>query len=439
MSKFDAEYNEAKNLVVEKIQQWINEQKALKASGTTISKSGVKQAVRAKRSLISSTDETFGFLVEESLSKDLSGEAIKNKIRGLIERQFPKNLRLISSDRIHHKNALELVELVSQQSPDVVLSFLQRSEKEGYFFGDSLENIKGASFTEPAHTGAFPQDSAGKINYPKEFGAPGEQLVSGHPVGTNDPRFKFKNKIYNSGDELFDSIKPALAYSADALDRALFADKPRIDMLETLARNQGLLEPGESVRDLNPGPRLQTIQRFAEEDAQRKLIESARKAPASYGDFLQSPRSNLTRVLEQFPELPFSKLPIGSAELETALGISKGVARMLPKIAGSTIPFIGLGVAAYVAGGQALAGDLVGAGGTLLDEAVSEVGLDSQPAASGTLTDAPRQHQAILERQANPTVADKIIRDPLNELEYFGKQALSFFGSAVRMASPLGL
>jgi hypothetical protein len=103
-----------------------------------------------------------------------------------------------------------------------------------------------------------------------------------------------------------------------------------------------------------------------------------------------------------------------------------------------TIPFIGLGVAAYVAGGQALAGDLVGAGGTLLDEAVSEVGLDSQPAASGTLTDAPRQHQAILERQANPTVADKIIKDPLNELEYLGKQAFSFFGGAIRLASPLG-
>tara|TARA_R110000751_G_C13712373_1_gene474554 strand:+ start:42 stop:1151 length:1110 start_codon:yes stop_codon:yes gene_type:complete len=103
------------------------------------------------------------------------------------------------------------------------------------------------------------------------------------------------------------------------------------------------------------------------------------------------------------------------------------------------LPFIGLGVAALVAGEQALAGDLVGAGGTLIDEVVGEVGLDSTPVASGTLTDAPAQHQAILERRANPTVADKIIRDPLNELEYFGKQALSFFGSAVRLASPLGL
>ena len=88
------------------------------------------------------------------------------------------------------------------------------------------------------------------------------------------------------------------------------------------------------------------------------------------------------------------------------------------------LPFIGPAVAAYVAGEQAMAGDLVGAGGTLIDEAVGEIGLDSQPVASGTLTDAPKQHQAILERQANPTVADKIIEDPLNELEYAGKQML---------------
>lgn len=330
MSKFDAEYNEAKNLVVEKIQQWVNEQKALKAAGTKISKSGVKQAERAKRSVISSTDETFGFLVEESLSKDLSGEAIKNKIRGLIERQFPKNLRLVSSDRIHHKNALELVELVSQQSPDVVLNFLQRSEKEGYFFGDSLENTLGASFTEPAHTGAFPQDSAGTVNYPKEYGAPGERLVSGHPAGTNDPRFKFQNKTYGSGDELFDAIKPALAFSADALDRATFADKPRIDMLETLARNQGLLEPGESVREIQPGPRLQSIQKFAEQPDNKVLIEGARNAPASYGEFLQSSRPNLARFQQQFPDEPISKLPLGSPALETALGIdfSKGTATL---------------------------------------------------------------------------------------------------------------
>jgi len=37
-----------------------------------------------------------------------------------------------------------------------------------------------------------------------------------------------------------------------------------------------------------------------------------------------------------------------------------------------------------------------------------------------------------------PSTLEKIASDPLNEFEYFGKQAFSFFGSAVRLASPLG-
>lgn len=322
MSKFDADYNKAKALVVDKIQAWVDEQRALKAAGQKTSSSGVKQAERAKRSIISSTDETFGFLVEEVLSKDLSGEAIKNKIRGLIERQFPNSLRLLKSDRIHHKNALELVELVSQQPPDVVLQFLQRSEQEGFFFGDSLENTLGAFFTEPAHTGAYPQDSGGTINYPKEYGAPGERLVSGHPAGTNDPRFKFESRIYNSGDELFDALKPALAYSADALDRATFADKPRVDMAEMLLKNQGLLEPGESVRNIPPGARFQAIQKFVEQPENKILIEGARQQTADITEFVQGgevTRPNLARFQQQFPEQPISQLPLGSPELESAL------------------------------------------------------------------------------------------------------------------------
>lgn len=324
MSKFDADYNKAKSLVVDKIQAWVDEQRALKAAGQKTSSSGVKQAERAKRSITASTDETFQYLVEEALSKDLSGEAIKNKIRGLIERQFPQSLRLLKSDRIHHKNALELVELVSQQSPEVVLQFLQRSEKEGFFFGDSLENTLGAFFTEAAHTGAYPQDAAGIINYPKEYGAPGERLISGHPAGTNDPRFKFESKVYNSGDELFDALKPALAYSADALDRATFADKPRVDMAELLLRNQGLLEPGESIRNIPPGPKFQAIQKFVEQPDNKILIEGARQQPANIAEFIEggeTTRPNLARFQQQFPDVEVSKYPLGSPELEKVLQV----------------------------------------------------------------------------------------------------------------------
>jgi len=163
---------------------------------------------------------------------------------------------------------------------------------------------------------------------------------------------------------------------------------------------------------------------------------------ASYHDIEERRIAETTKDFNEYaPQIHKQATALGPQILpditdRPRLDFSKGSIKLK---AVRALPFIGLGVAAYVAGGQALAGDLVGAGGTLLDEAVSEVGLDTQPAASGTLTDAPAQHQAILERQANPTVADKIIRDPLNELEYAGKQVMSFFGGAIRMASPLGL
>ena len=88
------------------------------------------------------------------------------------------------------------------------------------------------------------------------------------------------------------------------------------------------------------------------------------------------------------------------------------------------LPLIGPLFGAWVAGGQALAGDYNAAAGTVVDEVVSEAFLDSQPAASGTVTDAPVNHQRIQQRMNNPTVADKVIQDPLNEAEYFGKQIL---------------
>jgi hypothetical protein len=50
----------------------------------------------------------------------------------------------------------------------------------------------------------------------------------------------------------------------------------------------------------------------------------------------------------------------------------------------------------------------------------------------------PDPYQTTITKR-EPSTLEKITSDPLNELEYFGKQAFSFFGSTVRLASPLGL
>ena len=99
------------------------------------------------------------------------------------------------------------------------------------------------------------------------------------------------------------------------------------------------------------------------------------------------------------------------------------------------LPFIGPAVGLWVAGEQVLAGDYEAAAGTVVDEVVSEAFLDSSSATSGTLTDAPANHQRVQQRLNNPTVADKVIQDPINEIEYLGKQMVGglkdFAGSII--------
>lgn len=209
----------------------------------------------------------------------------------------------------------------------------------------------------------------------------------------------------------------------------------KLNAVEDFAKDQRYLRQLAEEAQFKAGNELGGLSRRVEATATGEQA-------ASYHDIERRRIAETTRDFREYaPKIHEQATALGPQILpditdRPRLDFSKGGVKLK---AVRAVPLIGLGVAAYVAGGQALAGDLVGAGGTLIDEAVGEVGLDSTPIASGELIDAPAQQQAILERQANPTVADKIIRDPLNELEYLGKQAFSFFGSAVRLASPLGL
>jgi hypothetical protein len=189
---------------------------------------------------------------------------------------------------------------------------------------------------------------------------------------------------------------------------------------------------GMPLGDVEDNYELLSTGRGGQHDQLHRYMEQQGMRPSDMPDFSKADLDNRKKAFDVL----YKDFIQADIDKKSSLLLKGGGVRLK---AARAIPLIGLGVTAYVAGGQAMAGDLVGAGGTLLDEAVGEVGLDSTPVASGTLTDAPRQQQAILERQANPTVADKIIKDPLNELEYAGKQVMKFFGSAVRMASPLGL
>ena len=334
--------------------------------------------------------ESYGDIMEKNVNnpKGLM-KAIRNQ-----ETRVMRAFELLPDDTIHH--------LVQQRtggdfslnvSGDTVRNAVSRLQDRFQMrFGQatgSAGTVRGdTAFSNFAHKA---DDRATGLEKLSGIGKNTDPSTTAHRYGTAGYSKTLTAAETADADALVEALTPRITDQLEDVKVGIQTDSPRV----------------EAIRSLDP--RLK--------DAY-KATNTAEDIAEMKGVIQTIPEENIIQTYRPLPEFKG-----GSMRLKAA----------------RALPFVGLGVTAYVAGGQAMAGDLVGAGGTLLDEAVSEVGLDSTPVASGTLTDAPRQQQAILERQANPTVADKIIKDPLNELEYVGKQVMNFFGGALRMASPLGL
>ena len=277
MSEYSPEFSKMKAQISAKIQEYIEAQIAKKKAGIKVHGNEPKMALRAQRSLVSSTDETFADLVEEALSKDWDGEKIKNKIRSLIEKRFPDAQKLIPTDRIHHRNALEMLGPLAKQKPEVVFGALKILEDEGEFFGDSWQNTKGSSFDERAHSGAMPKDSKSKIIYPRHYGEEGLRDISGHPMGTKDSRMPIEDRMYETPEELADAIREKLQYSRDSYARAEFAAKDQRAKAQEIAEAAGVTEDIYST-DVSPEglKKAQTALKTAESQQQ---VASAFKTP----------------------------------------------------------------------------------------------------------------------------------------------------------------
>lgn len=333
--------------------------------------------------------ESYGDIMEKNVNnpKGLM-KAIRNQ-----ETRVMRAFELLPDDTIHH--------LVQQRtggdfslnvSGDTVRNAVSRLQDRFQMrFGQatgSTGTVRGdTAFSNFAHKA---DDRATGLEKLSGIGKNTDPSTTAHRYGTAGYSKTLTAAETADADALVEALAPRITDQLEDVKVGIQTDSPRV----------------EAIRALDP--RLK--------DAY-KATNTAEDIAEMKGVIKDIPEENIIQTYRPLPEFKG-----GSMRLKAA----------------RAIPLIGLGVTAYVAGGQAMAGDLVGAGGTLLDEAVGEVGLDSTPVASGTLTDAPRQQQAILERQANPTVADKIIRDPLNELEYAGKQVMQFFGGALRMGSQAG-
>ena len=166
----------------------------------------------------------------------------------------------------------------------------------------------------------------------------------------------------------------------------------------------------DTLGDVSVSTKHNNAQKRNGEIVQAKYNQAA--TGRNLGDIPSGPRAG--------QRMPVNRVTLGNAIIDDIVNTGGSVKFK----AARALPVIGAAAGLWVAGEQALAGDYQAAAGTVVDEVVSEAFIDSQPTASGTLTDAQVNNERIQQRMNNPTVADKVIQDPINEIEYLGKQML---------------
>lgn len=266
MSQHTKEAQHVKKHAIDKILKQMHEYIEDEKAGIKISSSNKpKMYLRMARLLAGTDDSVFIDTVDDLLSKNATGDEIKNKLRGISERIIPNERKRILSDRLHHGIPLELMDVLMKQDPDVMLEFLQAAEDDNQFFGDSRPNVDN-SLIEQAHTGAKDKATQKFDNYPYILDSKGDKRFSAHSEGTNKGYDKTLNRIYESGGDMYEAFKPAIEEAKYELKLGINADKSRRDIANKLLIKRGLLKKGEDYWDASmPSERIQKIRKvFAE-------------------------------------------------------------------------------------------------------------------------------------------------------------------------------
>ena len=345
--------------------------------------------VRKALSNLDFDTESYGDIMEQNVSnpKGLM-KAIRNQ-----ENRVMKAFELLPDDTIHH--------LVQQRtggdfglevSGDTVRNAVTRLQDRfqmrfGQATGASGVVRGDTSLSNFAHKA---DDKATGLERLSGIGKNPDPSTTSHRFGTAGYSKNLTAAEMADADSLVEALSSRIAPQLEDVKVGIETDSPRV----------------QAIRNLDP------------------RLKDAYKATNTAEDI-----SGMRSVLKNIPDEQLIQTYQSIPEFRGGSMRMKGL---------RALPLVGPAIATVTAVGQAMAGDLVGAGGTILDEAVGEVGLDSSPVAGGGITDVPRQHQAIVDRAANPTVVDKIIKDPINELQYAGKQVMNFFGGAIRMGSQAG-
>ena len=415
-----------KKKAIAKILGRMYENLELKKAGKKISSSHEpKMYLRMARLLAGTDDSVFIDEVENLLAKDADGDKLKNKLRGISERNIPLKRKRVLSDRLHHGIPLELMDVLMKQEPDVMLDFLQAAEDDGRYFGDSASNIDN-SLQEQSHTAAADKKTSAFENHPHELGLKGDRRFSAHPQGTAkglDPKL---NRRYKTGKELYQALLPAIQEAEFELQLGIRSDTSRRVKANELLVEEGLLLPGEdNWSNEMPDERIKVNRDYL------ATREPGLQVAAAHNPYLYQNAEDLAQAgisqtdVENWRAKNQQRLVEaggGIRLIKFVPGVGMGMAFAGPAI----FPNLANAKEAYAAGnteqgniyaanaGAEAVGAVVGEipiVGDVLVESVAGEGL-----ADGTL-----QGEMMRQQQPQTTAqktADKLFNDPMNELKW---------------------
>jgi len=273
---------------------------------------------------------------------------------------------------------------------------------------DVWEEVKERVFDA---TGARPGNGAANLNAASQFD---ERSHLGRPGA--------KGSVFD----------PELGYGdpADPSRSPILHGPGTKDFGTKLGKDPALLQssPAEIAEVLKP--EIVKQQNIFETVSQDPIVQQQRSVltQAGYPEAF-SPDTSIERIQQIKKEIAKTDIPQRFAQ---AFDFSGGTVKLAAgaRRAAGVLPFAGAIAGGLVAGGQAMAGDIEGAKVTAFETAAGEVPVvgdifTADPAASGTLEGAQQAAMEVRRQEQQPkSVAAKILDDPLNELEYAGKQIL---------------
>jgi len=332
--------------------------------------------------------EAYADIMETVMSGNLGPKELMKKIRN-VETNVMKAFELLNEDTIHHLVQQRTGGDFSKQvSGDVVRGAIKRLE-------DRFD-LKFSQATGPK--GVIRGDTAlSNYAHKSDLTQKGAELASG--IGKNpDPSttaHRFGTRGYSktltaaeTADEnaLVKALESRIAPQLEDVKVGIATDQPRVQAIRNAAPGlEKAYMPGNTAEEI------------------AKMQKIARALPESV-------------KIETYKQLVIDK---GSVKLAAGARRAAGV-----------LPFAGAIAGGLVAGGQAMAGDIEGAKVTAFETAAGEVPVvgdifTADPTASGTLEGARQAAMEVRRQEQQPkSVAAKILDDPLNELEYAGKQIL---------------